>query len=119
MNRTKLENEVEQVMLDYTAAIIAYDIPRLKTIFHESALMSGYLGPNLLIGSPQSFYDHLETNPIESEYAALVTEIRVDGRVARVRFVEDNLYGMSFVNEFHLLKNESTWQIVSKLFHHD
>jgi hypothetical protein len=119
MNRTKSESDVQQVMLDYTAAIIAYDIPRLKTIFHDDAVMSGYLGPDLLIGSPQAFYDHLEANPIEKEYIALTTEIRIDGRIARVRFVEDNLYGMSFVNEFHLLKKESDWVIVSKLFHHD
>ena len=81
--------------------------------------MSGYLGPNKLIGSIQPFLDHLDANEHGPGYTHELVSVSVTGRTAIARIVEDNLYGMSFVNDFHLINEDGTWLIVSKLFHHD
>jgi len=119
MNRTDEVLAVEAVVMQYCQGTADRDIPRLQGVFHENAIMVGYLGPNKLIGSPQPFYDHLTANEHGSGYITKITPIEVTGRTAIARLVEDNLYGMSFVNDFHLLKDNDTWKIVSKLFHHD
>lgn len=110
---------VKAVVKEYVAATLERDVSRLKAIFHPNAAMSGYLGPNQLIGSPQPFYDHLEANPHGEGYVGEISHVSVVGRTACARLVEENLYGMSFVNDFHLLNDNGTWVIVSKLFHHD
>ena len=81
--------------------------------------MSGYLGPNKMVGSPQPFYDHLTANDHGPGYVAKITNVLITGRTAIARLEEDNLYGMHFVNDFHLLNEDGRWSIVSKLFHHD
>ncbi|MEM1159873.1 MAG: nuclear transport factor 2 family protein [Pseudomonadota bacterium] len=119
MNRTTDANAVAAVMDAYEAGTRNRDVAMLKGAFHENALMSGYLGPNLLVGGPEPFYAHLEGNEVEDGYAARTVHIDVNGNAASARVVEDNLWGMSFVNDFHLVKGEGGWKIVSKLFHHD
>ncbi len=119
MNRTDDVIAVEAVVQEYVQGTADRDIARLKGAFHESAVMSGYLGPAKLIGSPQPFYEHLEANEHGPGYVTKITNIEVTGRTATARLVEDNLYGMSFVNDFHLLNDDGAWKIVSKLFHHD
>ncbi len=119
MNRTDDIIAVKAVVNEYVAGTLARDIARLKAIFHPNAVMSGYLGPNQLIGSPQPFFDHLAGNEHGEGYGAEISHVSVVGRTACARLVEENLYGMSFVNDFHLLNDNGTWVIVSKLFHHD
>jgi len=119
MNRTDDVIAVEAIVKDYIQGTADRDIDKLKSAFHENAIMAGYLGPNKLIGSPQPFYDHLTANEHGPGYVTKITGIEVTGRTAIARLVEDNLYGMSFVNDFHLLNDDGQWKIVSKLFHHD
>ena len=92
----------------------------VRVAVSASAVMSGYLGPNKLIGSPEPFYAHLEANPHpDDQYSGEIVSVSVTGRTACARLVEDNLYGLSFVNDFHLINEDGSWSIVSKLFHHD
>lgn len=119
MNRTDDAVAVSKIVNEYVAGTTERDTGKLKAIFHPNAVMSGYLGPNKLIGSPQPFYDHLEANPHGEGYSAEIVEVTVTGQTARARLIEDNLYGMSFVNDFHLINEDGSWTIVSKLFHHD
>ena len=119
MNRTNDAAAVAAVMDAYIAGTRNRDVAGLKKIFHEDAVMTGYLGPNLALGSPQPFYDALEANEIAPDYAAHVTSIEVTGATAMGQIIEDNLLGLSFVNNFHLIKEGDEWLIISKLFHHD
>lgn len=50
---------------------------------------------------------------------AEIAAVEVTGRTAVARLVEENLYGMSFVNDFYLLKLDEAWVTTAKLFHHD
>lgn len=113
------EKRDEAVIKDYVQGTIDRDVTRLKGVFHEHAVMFGYLGPGKLIGSPEPSYDHLEVNEHGPGYRSEIITIKITGRTAIARLVEDNLYGMHFVNDFHLLNDDGAWKIVSKLFHHD
>ncbi len=119
MNRTTEATAVAATMDAYETGTRTRDVALLKGVFHENAVMSGYLGPNLLVGGPEPFYSHLEANAVEATYTARTVHIDVNGNAASARVVEDNLWGMSFVNDFHLVKGDGGWKIVSKLFHHD
>ncbi len=119
MNRTAEVAAVAAVMDAYIAGTRNRDVASLKKIFHKDALMTGYFGSHLGIGSPQPFFDELETNEIAADYAAQVTSVEVIGATAMGQIVEDNLMGLSFVNNFHLIKVDGAWLIISKLYHHD
>ncbi|MEL6793416.1 MAG: nuclear transport factor 2 family protein [Pseudomonadota bacterium] len=119
MNRTEDAAAVHHVMNEYVEGTRTRDIARLKAIFHENAVMTGYLGPDFLMGGPEPFYGALEASEVGADYAAHISEVSVTGATAQGRIVEDNLLGLSFVNDFHLAKADGAWKIVSKLFHHD
>ena len=119
MKRTVEANAVAAVMEAYIEGTKTRNTMKLKAIFHQDALMSGYLGPDLLMGTPDPFFEAVENNEIAPNYMARVVHVQVTGDTAIARIVEDNLFGKSFVNDFHLLNGEEGWQIVSKLFHHD
>lgn len=119
MSRTDDAAAVAAVMDEYEAGTRNRDTARLKAIFHDDAVMSGYLGPTLLVGGPEPFYDHLEANEVAPDYASRTVRVDVTGATALARTVEDNLFGMSFVNDFHLVRGQDGWKIVSKLFLHD
>ncbi|MGR3492999.1 MAG: nuclear transport factor 2 family protein [Shimia sp.] len=119
MSRTKDPAAVQEILDAYTTATRARDVDGLRAVFHDNAVMSGYLGPDLLVGSPQPFFDFLAGNEVAPDYASHTLSIDVTGQTASATVVEDNLFGMSFVNHFHLVKDENGWSITSKLFHHD
>ena len=119
MKRTIEANAVNAVMEAYIDGTKTRNTLKLKAIFHKQAVMSGYMDDDLLMGSPNVFFEALEMHEIAPNYMARVVHVDVTGDAARARVVEDNLMGKSFVNDFHLLNGEEGWQIVSKLFHHD
>lgn len=122
MNRTSDASAVLAVIREYEEGTRTRDTDRLRAIFHPNAVMSGYLGPNLLVGAPDPFYAHLEANPVDDGvalYTSTTTSVSVTGKTATATTVEDNLFGMSFVNAFHLIGDGGAWTITAKLFHHD
>lgn len=119
MNRTDDTLAVKAVVDNYIKGTAESDHELLRSLFHETAVMSGYLGPDLLLGEPEPFFAGIAQNKVGPEYKGEVIEISVVGRTAKASVIEDNLYGMSFVNTFHLLNVDGNWTIMSKLFHHD
>jgi len=117
MNRTDDTLAAKAVIADYIKGTEQSDPELLKSVFHENAVMAGYLGPDLLLGGPQPFFDAIAANKVGADYKGEITSISVTGRTATV--VEDNLYDLSFVNQFHLLNVDGNWTITAKLFHHD
>lgn len=108
------------------AAVEAYvtgtktrDIALLKTVFAEGAVMTGYLGPDLLHGGPEPFYGALEANEVGDDYAFDIVHVTEDGPIATAHLHEDNLLGLSFDNFFQLIRlPEGGWKISAKLFKH-
>tara|TARA_Y100001960_G_scaffold331697_1_gene429549 strand:- start:13258 stop:13530 length:273 start_codon:yes stop_codon:yes gene_type:complete len=82
--------------------------------------MSGYYRSELDIGSPQPFYDQLQSEPSSESsgegYQAEISFIHIAGGMASAGLVETNLLGSDYVNHFHLLKIEDEWRIVSKIY---
>jgi Putative lumazine-binding len=115
------EAQVERVMERYVDAVYIADVDTLRTLFHPAAVMCGYLGDALLTGTPEPFFADLAGRPsMETEkapYKAKVRDIHTSGLTASLRLEETGFFGtLSFVNYFHLLKVDSQWKIVSKLF---
>jgi len=119
MSRTDDIVAVKAVIANYIKGTANSDPDLLRSVFHENAIMSGYLGPDMLLGGPQPFFDAIVQNNVGPDYKGEITELSVTGRTATATLVEDNLYDLSFVNTFHLLNVNGTWAITSKLFHHD
>lgn len=113
---------IDAVLKKYIDGTYRADVALLKSIFHPDALMSGVLGGNQLVGGPNVFFEALASRPSpkseKAPYSAHVVMIQPTDLVASASLVEYNLFGASFVNHFHLLKQpEGHWLIVSKLFH--
>ena len=109
-----------------TAAVEAYiegtrtrDIALLKSVFADGAVMTGYLGPDLLHGGPEPFYGALEANEVGDDYASNIVSVAEEGQIATAHITEDNLLGMSFSNHFQLIQTpDQGWKISAKLFRH-
>lgn len=119
MNRTNDALAVKKVVGDYIKGTAASDPDLLRSLFHETAVMSGYLGPDLLLGGAEPFFQAIAERRVGPEYVGVITAISVNGRTATATVVEDRLYDLSFTNSFHLLKVDDEWLITAKLFHHD
>jgi hypothetical protein len=114
--------EVREAAARYVDAAYRGDVDALRACFHESAVMSGYLGEELLTGGPERFFQDIASTPsMESTGVPYVTEttsVEVVGNAASVRVDETGFFGrFAFSNWFHLIKGEDgAWLIVSKLF---
>ncbi|WP_299151686.1 nuclear transport factor 2 family protein [uncultured Tateyamaria sp.] len=109
----------EAVVNAYIEGTATRNTDLLKSIFAENALMVGWLGPDLLHGGPEPFYDALEANEVGDDYSAEIIRIDITHPIAVAEISERNLLGMSFTNHFHLIHTDADgWKISSKLFRH-
>ncbi len=116
---TTATHSARAVVEAYVTGTRTRDTLLLKEIFHENAVMSGWLGPDLLVGGPEPFYGALEANEVGDDYTAEITELTETGNIATATLAEENLLGLSFTNLFHLVQlADGSWRITSKLFRH-
>jgi hypothetical protein len=112
---------VRGVMERYIDATYRADVEVVRRTFHAEASMDGYLGEELLLGTPEPFFADIGSRPSMAEsgapYKAEITKIEVSGRAAAVTLEESWFFGtMRFVNYFHLLKTDEGWRIIGKAF---
>ncbi len=112
---------VRAVLERYVDATYQADVDGLRSTFHPEALMAGYLGDELMVGSPEPFFADIGSNPSMAEtgapYKADIAAVHVAGRVASARVEESGFFGgASFVDYFQLLNVGGDWKIVSKTF---
>ena len=111
---------VRTVIDSYIKGSYTADTDLLKRCFHPDALMSGYYRGDLDIGSPQPFFDQLESEPSSKssgeDYQAELSFIHMAGCTVSAGVVKDNLLGTNYVNQFHLLKIDDQWRIISKIY---
>lgn len=120
-NDTKAETAVRAVLDSYAEAVHRADVELLKSMFHPAAVMNGYLGDNLLVGSPEPFLSDIGGHPSMADNGAPFktewTAVHVSGRTATATLEESGFFGSGhFVNYFHLLLDSGEWKIVSKTF---
>lgn len=115
------EERVRTVMEAYIDATRTANPQEAKALFHPEARMSGDMDDQVRIGSPGPFLKALENAssapPAGQAYAARIGQITVRGDTATATVTEQNLFGHSFTNLFHLVRADDRWQIVSKLYH--
>ena len=121
MNNHVETKAVKQVIQNYMDGTYKAEIDKLKGVFHEKAVMNGYLGPDCLIADPSGFVPDIASAPsMESKgdpYQAEIESIRIEGNVASVIVSETGFGGEgTLVDFFHLIKVDGKWSIISKLF---
>lgn len=109
------------MMERYVDATFRADVEAVRRTFHPEASMSGWLGDELLVGTPEPFFLDLGSRPSMAEtgapYKAEISSIEVNGRAAGATLTESGFFGvMSFVNYFTLLLMDGEWRIMSKTF---
>lgn len=114
-------DQARAVIEEYVAACNAGSVERLKAIFHENALMSGYMMGDYLMGSAEPFFQAVanpppEAPPTAGNYKAEITSVEVSGPVASITLKEAGFMGVNFTDYFHLAKVDGEWKIISKTF---
>ena len=120
MNRTTETEQARAVIQEYADACNAGSVERLRAIFHDDALMSGYMMGKYLMGSPEPFFQAVENPPPGvqpgGDYQAEITHVEVSDPVASVTLKETGFMGVNFTDYFHLAKVSGEWKIISKTF---
>lgn len=115
-------DEVRAVMQKYYEGSRDGDLELVRSTFHENARMSGYLQGQLLVGTPEPFYDVVRTAPAPAKsgepHQFEIVHLEVAGPIASVTVEEGPYLGMQFREFMHLIKADGRWQIVSKTFMH-
>jgi len=111
---------ITQVITQYVEAYLAADIDALRDVFARDAVMNGYVGDRLVVGSPNVFVDNVGKNPSIASLGGNPTyemgEIEIRGNAAAVTLQEHGFGEMNFTDFMHLLKRDGAWKIVSKTF---
>ncbi len=89
----------------------------MKPAFHETATISGYLGPDLITGPIAQLYDWVDQNDAVPDMKARITAMDVAETVATVRLEIEDWGGHRFTDQYTLLKLDGSWKIMSKVFH--
>ncbi len=113
---------VEAVLNNYMEGTYSGDVELLRSVFHPDAIMTGYMGDQLMIGDPNPFFEDIGSNPsMESQgtkYEGKITKLQVNGNIADAVIYETGFYGDGTLeNHFHLIKDAGgEWKIISKCF---
>lgn len=121
MNNHVEMKAVKEVIERYISASYTADVDALKSVFHEKAVMNGYLGPDCVLADPSAYVADIAGAPsMESagdSYDAQIESIYVEGNVASVVVSETGFRGEGvLVDVFQLIKVEDEWKVISKLF---
>jgi len=113
--------QVQEVLSRYMEGTYTANIPMLESVFHKDARMVGYLGDQLLIGTPAPFIEDMGSQASMKEqghnYQAEVRDVEVNGNVAKATVHETGFRGSAeLVDHFHLLCENGEWKIISKTF---
>ena len=114
--------KIQEVLLNYIKGTYESHIPLLRSCFHESAKMTGYLGDTLVDGTPEPFFEDMASGPSmalgKEPYEAEIQFIPITGRTASAAVHETGFRGNTCLTDyFQLLKLEDgSWKIVSKTF---
>ena len=98
------------------------NVETLQAIFHSEARMTGYIGADLMVGTPQPFFDAVKsvvTPELATTYKAEIQSIEVVGQAATATLVESGFAGNDYTDFFQLIRQDGNWLIISKTFHQE
>ena len=113
--------EIEQTIENYIQGTYRADLDLLKSTFHPMANMGGFLGSQLIVGSPEPFFQDIgsRNSMVASEipYQAHILSISRSGNIASAVIIEDHFFGTTSIEtHFELIFDKGKWQIISKTF---
>ena len=89
----------------------------MKPVFHKNAIMYGSTGKKIVGGPIQGLFDHIDGGAKAAGMQAEITAIEIVGTIAYVRVESDNWNGARYSDMFLLVKDESGWKIITKVYH--
>ncbi|MDA0239169.1 MAG: nuclear transport factor 2 family protein [Proteobacteria bacterium] len=114
------EFDVVAVIERYIESYISADIPALRDVFAEDAVMNGYADGRLVTGTMEPFIRQVESNPsLKSggfELRYNIEHISITNNAASVVLRETGFGQYNFTDYMHLLKRDGVWKIISKTF---
>ncbi|MDR2655402.1 MAG: nuclear transport factor 2 family protein [Oscillospiraceae bacterium] len=113
--------QVRQVMESYVRGTYTGDAELLKRCFHPKAAMSGYLGNQLIIATPEPFFQDIAGSPsMETagyNYQGEIKSLQVTGEIALAVLYETEFRGsVTMESHFQLIRENGVWMIISKNF---
>lgn len=120
MKKKQTIEGVKAVIADYIDGTYTADEGKLRSVFHENAIMSGYLEGQEMVTTPEAFIEDVisqkSMKDTNAPYTSELLEVSITGRIATAVIKETGFFGnMCFEDHFHLIY-EKEWKIVSKLF---
>ena len=120
MNTTGKFSNPRETITELVEACHAGDVDKLRGVFSQSALMSGFYNGEYYSGSPEPFFDELRDNPAPAitgaEYTGEIISVAEYGGIANVVLEEKGYLGANFINLFQLVCADGNWLIVSKAY---
>jgi hypothetical protein len=120
MNTTVKFSNPRETITELVEACHSGDVDKLRGVFGQRALMSGYYNGEYYSGSPEPFYDEVRDNPSPAvtgaEYIGEIISVEEYGSIANVVLEEKGFLGANFINLFQLVCVDRTWLIVSKAY---
>lgn len=120
MNPTKELSKPRDTIIELVEACHTGDSERLRGVFSQGALMSGYFDGEYYSGSPEPFFDEVRDNPAPAntgaEYIGEILSVEEFGDIATVVLEEKGFLGANFINLFQLVHKDGSWLIVSKAY---
>lgn len=115
------EKQIREVLQTYFDCMYESSSEKVRTAFHPSAKVTGYLEDGLhemTLGDFTGFVASQQPPPKEQGLPGLqeILSIEIAGDTAAVRVRVDYL-GMRFLDSLSLLKVDGNWSIYNKLFH--
>lgn len=121
MNTSIAEFEaVRKTVNKYGEGITNGDIGLLRSAFHPKAMMYGCNGDSVMMVEIEGLFAYVAAQeaPVTTgeQHRCTITKIDIAGQAASAEVVQENCYGVDYVNYFQLLKMEGQWLIVSKAY---
>jgi hypothetical protein len=120
MNTARKFSTPRETITELVEACHSGDVDKLRGVFSQGALMSGFFKGEYYSGPPQPFFDELRDNPSPAstgaEYIGEIISVEEFGGIANVVLEEKGFLGANFINLFQLVCKDDSWLIVSKAY---
>jgi hypothetical protein len=119
MKISQLDSIIDTVN-KYGTGITNGDVDLLRSAFHPKAMMYGCNGDNVTIVEIEGLFAYVASQqpPVVTgeQHRCIIKNIDVSGKCANAEVLQENCYGMNYINFFQLLQIDDRWLIVSKAY---
>lgn len=114
--QTDVVAAVSAVAREYYASMLNADGPRLRSIFHDKAIVVGHFGESLELATLEEFIASTsDARTGEGPFECRVENMALVGDIAAVT-LGGYSYGRWFSDHLSLVEIEGAWRIVNKTF---